>query len=515
MNWERNSGILIGTIFNSRIYNLMIKKKKILHSQFKFNLIPFLFFVILVGCNRKIPEYTETDSQAILNPDYSSITIPPNIAPLNFRIMDKADLYLARFYNNEGTEFMVRSKNGEIKIPDKKWKELLKISGSGEYSIDIFARNSGEFTKYQTITNKISQEPIDKYLVYRLIEPGFETWNKMGIYQRNLENFRQTPVMLNSLSGGNCMNCHTFARNSGKDIMFHMRGENAGTIIFKDGVYSKVNTKTDSTISAGVYSSWHPSGDFIAYSVNNIVQSFPAMPGRKIEVYDTLSDVVVYDIRKNLIVTTDQLSRPDILETFPSWGPDGHSLYYCSAVKQSMGNYDEIRYDLMRITFDPETSSFGQPEAILKVSDEGKSISFPRVSPDNKYLLFCLAEYGNFTLWHPESDIYMLDLSTREISKPGINSNRTESFHEWSSNGRWVVFSSRRDDGLYTRPYFSYFDASGEMHKPFILPQKDPGFYIDFMKSYNVPELITSKVSLNPRKLEKYGKQAKTIKAGF
>ncbi|MZP54065.1 MAG: hypothetical protein GT600_01330, partial [Bacteroidales bacterium] len=274
----------------------MIKKKKILHSQFKFNLIPFLFFVILVGCNRKIPEYTETDSQAILNPDYSSITIPPNIAPLNFRIMDKADLYLARFYNNEGTEFMVRSKNGEIKIPDKKWKELLKISGSGEYSIDIFARNSGEFTKYQTITNKISQEPIDKYLVYRLIEPGFETWNKMGIYQRNLENFRQTPVMLNSLSGGNCMNCHTFARNSGKDIMFHMRGENAGTIIFKDGVYSKVNTKTDSTISAGVYSSWHPSGDFIAYSVNNIVQSFPAMPGRKIEVYDTLSDVVVYDI---------------------------------------------------------------------------------------------------------------------------------------------------------------------------------------------------------------------------
>ena len=486
-----------------------------LRPRFKFNLIPLMLFLILVGCNHKIPEYSETDSQATLNPDYSSITIPPNIAPLNFRIIDKADLYLARFYNNEGTEFMVRSKNGEIKIPDRKWEGLLKTSGSGEYSIDIFTRNSGEFTKYQTITNKISQEPVDKYLVYRLIEPGFETWNKMGIYQRNLENFRQTPIMLNSLSGGNCMNCHTFARNSGKDIMFHMRGENAGTIIFKDGEYSKVNTKTDSTISAGVYSSWHPSGDFIAYSVNNIVQSFPAIPGKKIEVYDTLSDIVVYNIKKNIIVTTDQLSRPDILETFPSWGPDGRSLYYCSAVKQSMENYDEIRYDLMRIPFNPDNCSFGQPETIIKVSDKGKSISFPRISPDNKYLLFCLADYGNFTLWHPESDIYMLDLSTGEETLPAINSSRTESFHEWSSNGRWVVFSSRRDDGLYTRPYFSYFDSSGKMHKPFILPQKDPEFYTDFMKSYNVPELITSKVGLNPRKLEKFGEQTQTIKAGF
>jgi len=169
----------------------------------------------------------------------------------------------------------------------------------------------------------------------------------------------------------------------------------------------------------------------------------------------------------------------------------------------------------MRIPFNPDNCSFGQPETIIKISDKGKSISFPRVSPDNKYLLFCLADYGNFTLWHPESDIYMLDLSTGEETLPAINSSRTESFHEWSSNGRWVVFSSRRDDGLYTRPYFSYFDSSGKMHKPFILPQKDPEFYTDFMKSYNVPELITSKVGLNPRKLEKFGEQTQTIKAGF
>jgi hypothetical protein len=493
----------------------MITVKKILHPYFKFKHISLLLFIILPGCDRKMPEYTEAFKAAELEPDYTSISIPPNIAPLNFRIVDKADFYLARFYNDEGTEFIISSRKGEIKIPDRKWEKLLETSGSGEYRIDILARHSGKYTKYQAITNYIAQEPIDKYLVYRLIEPGFETWNEMGIYQRDLENYRQTPIMLNSLSGGNCMNCHTFSRNSGKDIMLHMRGENAGTIIFKDGEYSKVNTKTDNTISVGVYPSWHPSGDFIAYSVNNIVQSFPAIPGKKIEVYDTLSDVVVYDIKKNLMITTDLLSRPEVLETYPSWGPDGRSLYYCSAVKQPIGNYEEIRYDLMKIPFDPDNCSFGDPEIVKKVSDIGKSISFSRVSPDNKYLLFCLSDYGNFTLWHPESDIYMLDLSTGEETLLPINSDRAESFHGWSSNGRWVVFSSRRDDGLYTRPYFSYFDPSGKMHKPFILPQKDPGFYTDFMKSFNIPELITSKVELNPRRLEKFGKQNQIIQPGF
>lgn len=112
-----------------------------------------------------------------------------------------------------------------------------------------------------------------------------------------------------------------------------------------------------------------------------------------------------------------------------------------------------------------------------------------------------MTDYGNFTIWHPESDLYLLDLTTGKISEPEINSDKSESFHSWSSSGRWIVFSSRRGDGLYTRPYFSYFDSSGKAHKPFILPQKNPGFYFDLMKSYNLPELVTSRVELDPRKL--------------
>ena len=68
------------------------------------------------------------------------------------------------------------------------------------------------------------------------------------------------------------------------------------------------------------------------------------------------------------------------------------------------------------------------------------------------------------------------------------NSGQVESYHTWSSNGRWIVFSSRRDDGSYTRPYICYFDAEGRDYKPFLLPQEDPEHNLLRMKSYNIPE---------------------------
>jgi hypothetical protein len=460
-------------------------------------LVSFLF----AGCNQNLPSYTDIKTDAKLYPDYTSISIPPNIAPLNFSIKEPAERYIARFYNSEKTDFLVSSGDGTIDIPEKKWKELLKDSHPGNFSIDIFIRKSGKWQKYNTITNIVTADSVDKFLVYRLIEPGFETWNKMGIYQRDLENFRETPVMLNTFADGKCINCHSFCKNSNDRMMFHIRGANGGTIVFEKGRLLKINTKTKSTISAGVYPAWHPSGNQIAYSVNNIVQSFHAIPGKKIEVLDTLSDIVVYDLRKNLITKSRFLSDPGQLETFPAWSPDGSYLYFCSAKKEPPSRYDQIRYDLFRAAFDTVSGTFGKPDTIISVSRSGKSISFPRLSPDGRYILFCMSDYGNFSIWHPESDLWLLDLKTGKISSPEINSNKSESYHAWSSNGRWIVFSSRREDGLFTRPYFSYFDTEGRAHKPFILPQEDPHFYPELMKSFNIPELVRKKIDLDPGKL--------------
>ena len=83
----------------------------------------------------------------------------------------------------------------------------------------------------------------------------------------------------------------------------------------------------------------------------------------------------------------------------------------------------------------------------------------------------------------------------------GANSEDTESFHNWSSNSRWLVFSSRRDDGLYTRPYFCHVDANGGISKAFMLPQRNPHrFYYERLLSFNVPDFIIGPTHFDGRK---------------
>jgi len=123
----------------------------------------------------------------------------------------------------------------------------------------------------------------------------------------------------------------------------------------------------------------------------------------------------------------------------------------------------------------------------------------PSVSPDGRYLVFTLHDYGTFSIWHKEADLYLLDLHNGKTSKMDLNSDATESYHSWSSNGKWLVFSSKRGDGLTARPYFSYFISPDSTGKPFVLPQKDPTLYERLEKTFNRPEFVTGKISPGTR----------------
>jgi hypothetical protein len=80
-----------------------------------------------------------------------------------------------------------------------------------------------------------------------------------------------------------------------------------------------------------------------------------------------------------------------------------------------------------------------------------------------------------------------------------LNSDESESHHAWSSNGRWIVFSSKRGDGLTARPFLAYFGADGHTGKPFVLPQKDPTLYLKLDKTFNRPEFVKGKIKVGPR----------------
>jgi Tol biopolymer transport system component len=222
---------------------------------------------------------------------------------------------------------------------------------------------------------------------------------------------------------------------------------------------------------------------------------------------DLASDVVVYDVERNEILTTPLTFGEKNFETFPSFSADGKSLYFCSARKQVMpDSIESLKYHLCSVSFDENTRTFGnRVDTLFHAEKMDMSVSFPRVSPDGKFLMVTLANHATFPIWHQEADLWILDLQNgnKPIRLDDMNSSSVESYHSWSSNSRWVVFSSRRIDGLYTRPYIAYIAADGKAAKPFILPQKKGDFYQKCMNSFNIPELVSGKVEVNRYQLTK------------
>lgn len=476
----------------------------------KANLYILFLIICCLSCTHTPPDGKRTTEIPLLFPDYSEVTIPYNIAPLNFSLTSPHQEAYACL-NAGKKQIQIKAKKGEFRIPSSQWKALTQEATGKTIEVTLYANNQG-WIIYPTFRIYVANEPIDSHLAYRLIEPGYELWNQMGIYQRNLENYTENPIIENTTTEHNCMNCHSFCMQNPGKMVFHMREKFAGSYLVEDNQIRKLSASTKQHLSAPVYPSWHPSGKYIAFSVNKTAQSFHQNDRNRVEVFDSASDVIVYDVEKDEILTCGLLSGKESFETFPTFSPDGKTLYFCSAKALSMpASFDKVAYSLCSISFDPINQSFGsEVDTLYNANEERKSVSFPRVSPNGKFLMYTLSDYGNFSIWHKDADLYMVNLSSgNHYPLKAINSDDVESYHSWSSNSKWVVFSSRRIDGLYTRPYFTYITEEGEATKPFLMPQKSTGFYHQFMKSYNIPEFITGKVKASAHQITVVAKEEK------
>jgi hypothetical protein len=476
-----------------------------------------LILCILAACGESpAPSETKDELPAIF-PDYAGVTVPSTIAPLNFRIETACDRADAVIEGSRSGRIHIRGSRA-IRIPPGKWRRLLAGNTGGDISVSISLKQSGRWVQYKPFTIRVSPHPIDYGLVYRLIPPGYEVYGKMGIYRRNLSDFSQDALIENTLMPGNCVNCHAFRAGDPGQMSLHIRGTHGATVLMSDGRTELYDTKTDQSIANCVYPYWHPSGRYIAYSVNETRQVFHEHRDKRVEVVDVRSDIHIYNVETNELFSCPRLTSADVFETFPAFSPDGRTLYFCSAEARSIpGEYSRVKYNLCSIAFDPESGAFGlETDTLVYAAGMDRSVSFPRPSYDGKYLMYTLSDYGNFSIWHREADLWLLDLATgetRELSE--ANSPDVESYHSWSSNSRWFVFSSRRADGLYTRPYLASIDESGHAGKPFLLPQKDPAYYESSLYSFNIPEFVTGRVRLNAREVEKKALSGKRIQMGY
>jgi len=431
-----------------------------------------------------------------LFPDYIGVTLPPNIAPLNFRIQEPAAAYRVEMRSTKGPGIVIASPDPAIRIPPKAWAGLLRANPGQPLYWDISAQAaSAGWTRFATVTNHIAREEIDGWLAYRLLKPIFNYYTHLGIYQRNLESFDRKPILEKDKYGEGCLNCHTPLNRSPNTFAFDLRAHDRKSPMIL--VVSNQAARVEKTMG---YLAWHPSGRLLAFSANKLSLFFHTC-GETQDVYDGKSDLGIYDLVSNTFVFPPAIATPDRNETWPAWSPDGRHLYFSSALPLPREKLLHIRYDLMRVSFDIQTGQWGQPELMISAAETGLSACQPKISPDGRLLLVTLCKYGSFPIHQPNSDLYVMDLATRKVRRPEINSEQADTWHCWSSNSRWVVFSSKRIDGLFARPHFSYVDEHGEFHKPFVLPQEDPTFYGFCLNTFNVPELMQGPVTVKERDL--------------
>ena len=184
---------------------------------------------------------------------------------------------------------------------------------------------------------------------------------------------------------------------------------------------------------------------------------------------------------------------PRYVQTNAVWSPDGKYLVFARAdardpypAGQKPSEYanspdeTQIQYDLYRIPFNGGQG--GQAERIAGASQNGMSNSFPKVSPDGKWIVF--VECHNGLLMRPDSRLFIVPFQGGAARPLRANTQRMNSWHSFSPNGRWLVFSSKARS-RYTQMYLTHVDENGD-DSPAILIENATAAN----RAVNIPEFV-------------------------
>jgi len=459
----------------------------------------------------------ETKNLPAIFPDYCNVTVPYNIAPLNFMLpADEYEACVARFTTPDGHQ-QTYGHGVKVQIPESEWHDMLNVSKGKSIKVEVWGMKQGEWLSFNEFKIHVVEDAIDEYVSYRLIEPSYVAWTFMEISQRNLTSFEETQIFNNEITSndraiGQCINCHSYQNYKTDNMLFHVRLSNGGTVIVNDGKASKVDLRRDYTISGGAYPAWHPTAKLVAFAACKTRQAFHTANHNKIEVFDLASDIILYDVKTDSVSIVSNDST--LLEVYPTWSADGKYLYYCKTVplpddlrdKDIRFTYQKLQYNIYRRPFDESSHSFGDEELVYDAASQDKSATLPRISPDGRYLLFAQGQYGCFHIRHSDADAVCLPLNEQNPSPLNLTNLNSEGFADsyptWSSNGHWIMLSSRRGDGNYSRIYFAYFN-NGKVEKAFMLPQEDPEQNTFRLMCYNRPEFMVEPVKIS---VEEFGR---------
>ncbi|MDE7149544.1 MAG: hypothetical protein K2O01_03940 [Bacteroidales bacterium] len=491
------------------------------------------------ACSRK-PQAAwpaATAGGAPVFPDYTAddIVIPVNIAPLNFIVSDirlpqAATVRLQAFGAGtpeggapaDALDVKLRKKDGFLQcvFPLEEWHRCLQKAAGGHVSLGFYDRQGRPVGYSDTLLPEaadsafsirwqVSAYPIDPYLIYRLSAYDENPCKYLEAEERCTENFDKRLLMDNRLTDGQCFNCHASAQNDAACMSIHLRGGSGGTLLFADGAFRKINLPDGFPGLRLAYPAWHPSQRYIAFSSARI-QVFPHTNVYKTQdlIADTLGRLLVYDLERNRLLpapgdetaAAEHNARYEI--SFPVWAPDGQRVYFCRADKirfddtlSLVENLRRFRYHIAAMDFDTAARTFSAPYTVC--ADSTGSLSLPAIDPSGRYLVATRLPMGSFPSQNG-GELVLMDLSRRDSATgglcpladiPALSSPDGDKSHQFSSNGRWMVFGSKRINGSVAAIYISHFDRNGRFHAPFVLPQATGDFYTKQLRTFLFPVL--------------------------
>ena len=311
-----------------------------------------------------------------------------------------------------------------------------------------------------------------------------------------------------------CLNCHSFSAD-GKTMGIDLDGPNNDKGLYAIAPVAKrisigdnqvVQWNTDGRagkMRVGFMSRVSPDGRYImsgftgsALEFNQAyyVRNFPEYKFLQV-FYPTKGILEWYDRQTGRRQPLPGADDPKYVQTGGVWSPDGKWVVFARALAREPyekdrplakfandANETPIRYDLYRVPFNDGKG--GVAERIVGASQNGKSNSFPKVSPDGKWIVFVEAKNGE--VMRPDSQLYIVPFGGGEARRLRANMAPMNSWHSWSPNGKWLVFSSKAR-GPYTQMYLTHMDAEGNSSPAILIENATAA-----NRAVNLPEFVNT-----------------------
>ena len=413
-------------------------------------------------------------------------------------------------------------------VPDRTTWERIKehsVGGAAQVTITGFNQNDKRMSRSEgQVEISTSKEPVGAPIFYRdvplmpsetekgVIKPLAPT--AIPLIEWRLRSIDQPESRIVLQGMHTCANCHSFS-GDGKTLGIDMDGPQNDK-----GLYAVVSLKPQTVIRSQDMISWNPTGDR-QYAFNRVgfmsqvsptgryVLTMVTSAERPLEnnyyvanfldykflqvFYPTRGVLYWYDRTTGERHPLPGADDPNYVQANGVWSPDGKYIVFIRAKAQDpypLGkaiathsndpNEIQIKYDLYRVPFNDGKG--GKAEPIAGASNNGMSNSFPKVSPDGKWIVFVEAQ--NALLMRPDGQLYIVPAEGGMARRMRANMSPMNSWHSWSPNGRWLVFSSK-SRGPYTRMYLTHVDADGN---------DSPPIYIDnptaANRAVNLPEFV-------------------------